>query len=304
MGYDQASANAALMKGYVDTARPIGEMFSVSGKVALVTGGTSGLGFNIALRLLQGGASVVVASHLDSEAGAVMPLFEEAGFKGRVRFFKADVRDEEEVKELIGFTDEAFGSLDIFVNSAAVWNYAHIYDMPEQDFRRVLDVNVSGAFLMMKHVSRYMIDKGIHGKITMISSNVAWLPYPVFGGYPHYAASKGGVIAMTIEAAKELKRFGIMVNTVAPGGMVTPGATTTMCSDGITEDQADELYDEISVWQIDETQPVDSVAIVAYAMCTAMSDGMTGECVVVDGGMSHNIVRFQPEIMQYPEEPV
>jgi NAD(P)-dependent dehydrogenase (short-subunit alcohol dehydrogenase family) len=301
MGNDPSGANAALLKGYVDSARPIADMFSAKGKVALVTGGTSGLGFNVALRLLQGGANVVVSSYSESEAEIAMPLLEEAGFKGKAKFFKADVTDEDGVAALIQFVSNAFGSLDIYVNSAAVWNYAHIYDMPLADFRKVIDVNVTGAFLAVKHVSKYMIEHEIKGKITLISSNVAWMPYPVFGGYPHYAASKGGLVSLTIEAAKELKRFGIMVNTVAPGAMVTPGSSNTFCSDGITEEQADEFYDELSVWQTDGIDPVDNVAIVVYAMCTPMSDSMTGECVVVDGGMSHNIVKFQPEIMQYPE---
>ena len=206
------------------------------------------------------------------------------------------------MEQLIKTADETFGSLDIFVNSAAVWSYAHIYDLPADEFRRVLDVNVSGAFLGIKHVSRYMIEHEIEGKITLISSNAAWLPYPVFGGYPHYASSKGGVNALAIEAAKELKRFGIMVNVVAPGGMVTAGASTNMCAKELPEEKQDEFYEELMVWQSDAQQPVDTVAIVAYAMSTPMSDGITGEIVVADWGMSHNIVKFQPSIEQYPEE--
>ena len=142
---------------------------------------------------------------------------------------------------LVETADKTFGSVDIFVNSAAVWSYAHIYDLPETEFRRVIDTNVTGAFLGIKHVSQYMIDHKIHGKITLISSNSAWLPYPVFGGYPHYAASKGGVNSLAIEAAKELKRFGIMVNVVAPGGMVTAGASSNMCAQGLSEEKQDEF---------------------------------------------------------------
>lgn len=302
MGYDPTEANRVMMKAYVNAARPLEEMVFVKRKVAIVTGGTSGLGFNITLRLLQGGARVVVASFSDKEAEIAMPLFEEAGYKEQVKFFRTNVADEEDVKSLVEFTDKEFGTIDCFVNSVGIWNYAHIYDMPLEDFNRIMNVNVSGLFLCIKHISKYMIGHEIKGKITAISSNVAWMPYPIFGGYPHYAASKGAVNALIVEAAKELKRFGIMVNAVAPGGMVTPGSTNTLCSDGITEEQADKLYDEISIWQTDGTADVDSVAIVAYMMCTAVSDGMTGEVVVADGGMSHNIVRFQPEIMQYPEE--
>ena len=72
--------------------------------------------------------------------------------------------------------------------------------------------------------------------------------------------------------------------------------------DFVFEDDKPKMYDEIGIWQTDGPSPVDTVAIVAYTLCTAVSDGMTGELVVADGGMSHNIVRFQPEIMQYPED--
>ena len=303
MEFDLKAANRKMLQEYVKKARPLEDMFSVKGKVAVVTGGTGGLGFNISLRLLQGGANVVVASFSDDEADNALSLFEESGYKeDRVLFFKTDVTNEDNVKNLVKFADEKFGSIDIFVNCAAIWNYAHIYDLPEKDFRRVMDVNVTGSFLLIKHISEYMIAHEIHGKMTLISSNCPWMPYPVFGGYSHYAASKGGVIALAVEAAKELKRYGIMVNTVAPGGMATPGSAGNLCVKDLPEEKQDEFYDELMVWSLDSTQAVDEVAIVAYAMCTPMSDGMTGECVVADAGASHNIVHHQVAIDAYPEE--
>lgn len=303
MDFDMNAANRAMLKGYMDAARPIEDMFSVKDKVAIVTGATSGLGFNIALRLLQGGARVVIAGSSQTKADYTLPLLEEAGYgPDRVVFCRTNVAEEADMEKLIRTADEKFGTIDIYVNSAAVWSYAHIYDLPAEEFRRVLDVNVSGAFLGIKHVSKYMIEHEVKGKITLISSNCAWLPYPVFGGYPHYAASKGGVNSLAIEAAKELKRFGIMVNVVAPGGMVTAGASSNMCAKGLSEEKQDEFYEELMVWQNDGTQSTDTVAIVAYAMSTPMSDGMTGEIVVADGGMSHNIVKYQAAIDQYPEE--
>ncbi len=303
MAYDPNAANIAMLKGYIQMARPMEEMFSVKGKVAIVTGATSGLGFNIALRLLQGGAKVVLAGSSQKKGDYTLPILEEAGYgPDRVAFCRTDVRKEEDVEKLVETADKVFGTIDIFVNSAAVWSYAHIYDLPAEEFRRVLDTNVSGAFLGIKHVSKYMIEHKVKGKITLISSNCAWLPYPVFGGYPHYASSKGGVNSLAIEAAKELKRFDIMVNVVAPGGMVTSGASSNMCAPGLSEEKQDEFYEELMVWQNDGTQAVDTVAIVAYAMSTPMSDGMTGEIVVADAGMSHNIVKYQAAIDQYPEE--
>lgn len=295
--------NITMLESYVKKARPMEEMFSVKGKTAIVTGGTSGLGFNIALRLLQGGANLVIAGSSEEKGAYTLPILEKQGFgDDRVIFCKTNITKEEDVENLIRKTDEKFGSIDIFVNSAAIWSYAHIYDLPADEFRRVVDTNVSGAFLGIKHVSKYMIDHKIRGKITLISSNAAWLPFPLFGGYAHYSASKGGVNSLAIEAAKELKRFGIMVNAIAPGGMITAGSSANMCAKGLSEEKQEEFYEELMVWQTDEIPEVDTVAIVAYAMSTPMSDGMTGEIVVVDSGMSRNIVKHQVQIDQYPEK--
>ena len=295
-------SDRAMLEGYIKVARPLEEMFSVKGKVALVPGGSSGLGFDIALRLLQGGAKVVIASNSNVEEEAAISLLTEQGYGEQVKFCFCDVREEEQVAKLVDFTAESFGSLDILINSAATWNYAHLYDLPKEDLEKVMDTNVNGAFYLVKYVSRYMIDHKIKGKMVFISSNSPWMPYPVFGGYSHYAASKGAVCALATQAAKELKRFGIMVNAVAPGGMVTPGSAGNMASELIAEEKQDEFYDELMVWQTDGQQPVDEVAIIAYALATPMADGITGETVVADSGASHNIFRFQPAIDQYPPE--
>ena len=303
MAYNPKDPAVEMMRGYVNEAPPLEEIFLVKGKVALVTGGTSGLGFNVALRLLQGGAKVVLASFSETEGENALGLLAETGFGAdRVAYCKVDVTKEKEVEEMVQFVDQTFGTLDILVTAAATWSYAHIYDLPEEAFQKVIDVNLTGAFRTVKHVSRYMIEKEIPGKMTLISSNCAWLPYPVFGGYAHYAASKGGVVALTIEAAKELKRFGIKVNTVAPGGMATAGAMNNLVLPSLSEEKQDELFEEISIPQLDEIKTVDSVARVVYMMCTEFVDGITGECIVPDNGMTHNIITHQPEIEEYPAE--
>jgi NAD(P)-dependent dehydrogenase (short-subunit alcohol dehydrogenase family) len=128
------------------------------------------------------------------------------------------------------------------------------------------------------------------------------MPYPVFGGYPHYASSKAAVMGLVTEAAKELKRYGIMINSIAPGGMVTPGAAGNLASELITEEQQDEFYEELMVWQVDGQLPVDQVGMMAYTFCTPVADGITGETIVVDGGATHNIVKYQAAIDAFPEE--
>ena len=303
MAYDITTPAAQMLMGDLNDMPSLEDVFFVKGKVAIVTGGSSGLGFNVTARLLQGGANVVMASFNPAEENNACGVLEAKGFgPDRVRFFQANVTDEDDLAALIKFTDETFGSIDILVTCAAVWSYAQIYNLPKAEFEKAVGVNLTGTFLTVKHVSKYMIDHEIEGKMCLVSSNCAWLPYPTFGGYAHYAASKGGVVSLTIEAAKELKRYGIRVNTVAPGGMATEGATKNLVIDGLSEEDEDELYDGISTPQLDEIKTVDSVARVVYAMCTDFTDGITGEKIVPDNGMTHNILKYQPEVSQFPED--
>ena len=303
MAYDITTPAAQMLMGDLNDMPSLEDVFFVKGKVAIVTGGSSGLGFNVTARLLQGGANVVMATFNPAEENNACGVLEAKGFgPDRVRFFQANVTNEDDLEALIKFTDETFGSIDILVTCAAVWSYAQIYNLPKAEFEKAVGVNLTGTFLTVKHVSKYMIDHEIEGKMCLVSSNCAWLPYPTFGGYAHYAASKGGVVSLTIEAAKELKRYGIRVNTVAPGGMATEGATKNLVIDGLSEEDEDELYDGISTPQLDEIKSVDSVARVVYAMCTDFTDGITGEKIVPDNGMTHNILKYQPEISQFPED--
>ena len=303
MAYDITTPAAQMLMGDLNDMPSLEDVFFVKGKTAIVTGGSSGLGFNVTARLLQGGANVVMASFNPAEENNACGVLEAKGFgPDRVRFFQANVTNEDDLEALIKFTDETFGSIDILVTCAAVWSYAQIYNLPKAEFEKTVGVNLTGTFLTVKHVSKYMIDHEIEGKMCLVSSNCAWLPYPTFGGYAHYAASKGGVVSLTIEAAKELKRYGIRVNTVAPGGMATEGATKNLVIDGLSEEDEDELYDGISTPQLDEIKSVDSVARVVYAMCTDFTDGITGEKIVPDNGMTHNILKYQPEISQFPED--
>ena len=299
--YDPKVISKMMMQGYVAKARPLEDLIHVTGKVALVTGGTSGLGFCTALRLLQGGAKVVVASYSEEEAATALPLFAQAGFgDDAVKFYKCDVTDEASVKAVVDYTAETFGSLDILVNSADIWSYAHIYDMPEDEFVRVINVNLNGTFRVAKHVSDYMVKNGIQGKMVFVSSDCYTMPFPVFGGYSHYAASKGGIVALTTEIAKELKRFGIMVNTVAPGPMATPGGMTNQVARAISDEKKAEFGAEMKINQVDANPDTDAVALAVYMMCTNLADGITGDCILADKGMTHNCLYRQPAIAEFP----
>ena len=276
--FDPKVISQMMMQGYVAKARPLEDLIHVTGKVALVTGGTSGLGFCTSLRLLQGGAKVVVASFSEEEAGRAMPLFAQAGFgEDRVKFCKCDVTSEESVKAVVEFTAETFGSLDILVNSAGVWSYAHIYDMPEEEFVRVINVNLNGSFRVAKHVSDYMVKNGIQGKMVFISSDCYTMPFPVFGGYSHYAASKGGIVALTSAMALDLAPFHIQVNSVAPGFTYT-GMTKKSFDNEEVRKQSEAL---IPAGRLGQPEDISNVVMF---LLSDLSDYMTGTNVYADGG--------------------
>ncbi len=289
-----------ILRGYQSTTASLEDMLLVKGKVAIVTGGTSGLGFCVTRRLCQGGAKVVIAGSSEEKGALAVKILKEENFE--VAFCKTNIRKEEDVEHLVAFTAETYGSVDILVTAAGVWSFAHIEDLPEEVFKDTLDVNLLGAYRCAKHTARYMIEHKIKGKMLLVSSNSAYLPQPIFGGYAHYTASKGGVIAMTTELAKELKRYGIMVNTVAPGGMFTPGCMVNGPVRTLPPEKQAEIGKEMMVAKLDEVPTADSVAIVVYGMCTRMADGVTGECIVADSGMMRNIMSFQPAIDRYPPE--
>ncbi len=298
MAFDPKAAAAAMLNSYLEDTLSLEEMLSVKGQAAIVTGGTSGLGFCAAQRLCQGGAKVVIAGSTQEKGDTAVELLRSKGYE--VSFCRTDVRNESDVERLVAFTAETYGSVDILVTSAGVWSFAHVYDMPEEEFQRIIDINLVGAFRCAKHVSRYMIEHQVRGKMVLVSSNSAYLSQPIFGGYCHYTASKGGVIAMAQELGKELKRYGIMVNTVAPGGMKTPGCLTNGPARGLSPEQQKEIGTEMRAATLAEVPTADSVAIVIYGFCTKMADGVTGECIVADSGMLRNIVTHQPACAEYP----
>lgn len=195
MEFDPVAIGDQIMQGYVYQTASLEEMLFVKEKVAIVTGGTSGLGFCVAQRLCQGGARVVIAGSSEEKGKKALALLKAKGYE--VSFCQTDVRNEAAVEHLVAFTAETYGSVDILVTAAGIWSFAHVYDLDESVFKDTLDVNLLGAYRCAKHVSKYMIDHEIKGKMVLISSNSAYLSAPVFGGYPHYVASKGGVIAMT-----------------------------------------------------------------------------------------------------------
>ena len=192
---------------------------ALDGKTAIVTGGAGGIGYAIAERFLREGAKLVIAD-VDVHKGTQAES--DLGRLGQVQFVKADVGKALDVHNLIAATIDAYGDIDILVNNAGVVHAADFLDLKEEDFDRVLRINLKGAFLAGQAAARFMVDKveagGAPGAIVNMSSVNA--VFAIANQVP-YSVSKGGVNQLTKVMALALAPYGIRVNAIGPGSIAT-----------------------------------------------------------------------------------
>jgi len=240
-------------------------------KKALVTGGNRGIGRAIALRLADEGADVAVCASRSVESAEAVA--QEIRNKGRESVGVAgDVSVADEVDELVKKTLEAFGSIDILVNNAGINRDGLLMRMKEEEWDAVLDVNLKGAFLCTKAVSRPMM-KARTGRIINLSSVVGLMGN---AGQVNYSASKAGLLGLTKSSAKELAARGITVNAVCPGFIPTD------MTESMTEDAKSTLMDLIPLGRLGTT---DDIAAAVAFLASDDAAYITGQEIVVDGGM-------------------
>ena len=186
-------------------------MGQLEGKVAVVTGGCSGIGRAVAIGLAREGAQVVVSDVRIPAAES--PVVEIQNWGCQALAVEADVSQSRSVSQMVQKTLDIFGRIDILVNSAGIVSKAPVVDMSEEEWARVIGVNLTGTFLCCKAVARHMIAQR-SGKIVNMTSGRG---VTGMSGAAHYAASKGGIIAFTVSLGIELGPYGINVNAIAPG---------------------------------------------------------------------------------------
>ena len=240
-------------------------------KNVIVTGGTRGIGREIARTLAENGANIAINYRtFNEETETLIEELKEFGVK--VIAIKCDVSLEEEVINLIKEVKDVFGSIDILINNAGITKDGLLIRMTEKDFEDVLDINLKGTFNTTKEVSKIMI-KQRYGKIINISSVVG-----ITGnaGQCNYAASKAGVIGFSKSIARELASRNINVNVIAPGYINTD--MTKILPDKVKE----EVLKTIPMKKIGEPK---EVANLALFLSSNLSDYITGQVINVDGGM-------------------
>ena len=252
------------------------ELFDLSGKVAIVTGGAMGIGEAITIRLHEAGASVVVAD-LDTVKGKHLVDQLNNLRSQSALYCHTDVSQEESVARLIHESIVAFEHIDILVNNAGIFPMTPLHEMTKEQFDAVININLGGVFLLTKYVSEKMIKQNIHGAIVNITSVDALHPSMI--GLAHYDASKHAVWGFTKNVALELAQHGIRVNAVAPGGVVTPGVLRMQ---KLPEESVTEIPSDIPAKRLGYP---DEIARAVLFLSSEMSSYVYGSQVVVDGGM-------------------
>lgn len=191
------------------------QLFSLKGKTALVTGATHGLGMSMALALAKAGARLVVNDISKEKLDSALKQYEEAGVK--VHGFLFDVTDEASVKTHIDKIEKEIGPIDILVNNAGIIKRVPLVDMEVADWEQVIKIDLTGPFIMSKHVGKYMIQRK-RGKIINICSMMSELGRETVSAY---AAAKGGLKMLTRNMATEWGKYNIQVNGIGPGYFAT-----------------------------------------------------------------------------------
>ncbi len=247
------------------------ESLSLDGKSVVITGGGTGLGRAMVHALARAGADVAIAGR---RPGPIEEVAEEVRAFGREAVScPTDVTDSEQVNALIATSAQRFGKIDVLINNAgAVSDNVHkpIWDITDEDWQRIMDVNLTGAFYCSRAVSKTMVDQG-RGKIINVASG-----FGLRGGRDIfiYCCSKGGMIQLTRTLSFNLSRYGVTANTIVPG-FVPTGNT------GATSSAVPRSGDFLPTGKLGKPEDFGPLAVF---LASSASDYMTGEMIIADGG--------------------
>lgn len=267
---------------------------TLKGKVAIVTGGASGIGRAVAHAFADQGAKVMICD-VEEEAGeAVAAEITDRG--GEARFRYCDVAERLDVRNLVCATTDAFERLDILVNNAGIVAGGDFLTLEEADFDRVIRINLKGQFLVGQAAAQQMVKQieegGAPGTIINMSSINAVVAIPTQAAY---AASKGGVKQLTEAMALSLAPYGIRVNAIGPGTIATPMAGAVN-----TEERAQKMV--LSRTPLGRIGQPEEIASVAVFLASDAASYMTGETIYVDGGRLSLNYLAQPPVKSKGEE--
>lgn len=254
----------------------------LKGKVALVTGAASGIGEAIAKRFAEEGAHVVINFHPGGKHnGADVERFITA--RGQTALaIGANIDRRDEVEKMFAQAVKAFGRVDIVVNNAGIEIKTPFVEVTDEEWNKVMDVNLFGAFLVSQAGVRQMLKQGTGGKLLFISSVHEDIPFP---GYTSYCASKGAIRMMMRNLAMELAPHKINVNNIAPGAIATPINQQVL-------DNPHEKKNALSEIPWGRFGKPEEVANVAVFLASDESDYVTGSTYYIDGGLTQQVTKY------------
>ncbi|HMF55136.1 MAG TPA: SDR family NAD(P)-dependent oxidoreductase [Pyrinomonadaceae bacterium] len=245
---------------------------NIKGRVAVISGGSRGIGRAVVQKFAEAGAHVSV-NFLKDEEAALAVVEEARGLGVKAIALRADVSRPDDAEKLIQASLENFGRIDFLVCNAGVWQGAPVEEMTEALWDRVLEINLKGTWTLCRAAVAHMKRAGF-GRIVIISSTAGQRGE---AGYSNYAASKGGQIAFTKSLAAELGRYGITVNAVAPGWVDTEMSAVALGS----EESRKEIFGEIPLGRV---ATVEDIALPVLFLCSDWARHITGEVLSVNGG--------------------
>ena len=248
-------------------------MTQFSDQHIVVTGAGSGIGRATALRLAADGATVACVDLADAGLAGTARLISDGG--GRCSRHLCDISDHEQVRAAVADITSAADGINALVNVAGIGNLAHSADQPASEWRRIIDVNLSGTFFMCQALLPDLLAS--RGRIVNMASVAGLIGQPYNAAY---CASKGGVIALTKSLAVEFVDKGVLVNAIAPAGIQTPLVTDVAIPDGVDFAKFARLSSPMGM-----AEPAEVAALVAFLL-SEESRYMTGSIVTMDGGVS------------------
>lgn len=251
-------------------------------KVAIVTGGSNGIGQGVAELFAHEGAKIVIAD-IDSEAGKnTVKSFNDKGLD--VLFYKTDVSNEADVKNLIDYTVNEYGKLDVLVNNAGINFRKSVHDTSLEEWNNLMGINLTGPFLCSKYAIPEMQKQDTSSIINMVS----WHAETTITRLAAYASAKGGLTALTRQMALDYGKDQIRVNAVGPGSVDTPLLQQTFAS---LENPEKSFKESLDFNPMGRVGTVEDIAKACLFLASDDSTYVSGQTILVDGGQSNKIAR-------------